>query len=158
MPEHQGFQTNRKEIVRADSLAQGRLLGTTHSTEALLELVDTTLGVHELVLTGEEGVRIGGDTAGDHIVLNTVDFFLLGGSSGGTGDEAAARGDVHEHNRIVLGMDVCLHSLRGCVTVAARRDFTRLLLIVKSYFAQYAPFVIKKSEKHIPYLICSFYR
>ena len=110
----------------AGSLAQGRLLGTTHSTEALLELVDTTLGVHELVLTGEEGVRIGGDTAGNHIVLNTVDFFLLGGSGGGTGDEAAARGDVHEHNRIVLRMDVCLHSLTGCVTVAARRDFTML--------------------------------
>ena len=123
MPEHQGFQTNRKEIVRADSLAQGRLLGTTHSTEALLELVDTTLGVHELVLTGEEGVGVRGDTAGNHVVLNTVDFFLLGGSSGGTGDEAAARGDVHEHYRIVLRMDVCLHSLIGCVTGAARPRF-----------------------------------
>ena len=133
MQKHQGFQTNRKEFG-ADSLAQGRLLGTTHSTEALLELVDTTLGVHELVLTGEEGVGVGGDTAGDHVVLNTVDFFLLGGSSGGTGDEAAARGDVHEHNRIVLGMDVCLHSLTGCVTVAARRDFTMLSLIVKPEF------------------------
>ena len=147
MQKHQGFQTNRKEFG-ADSLAQGRLLGTTHSTEALLELVDTTLGVHELVLTGEEGVGVGGDTAGNHIVLNTVDFFLLGGSSGGTGDEAAARGDVHEHNRIVLGMDVCLHSLRGCVTVAARRDFTQLLFIVKSYFSVPPPFVIQNQEKY----------
>ena len=130
MPQHQGFQTNRKDFG-ADSLAQGRLLGTTHSTEALLELVDTTLGVHELVLASEEGVGVGSNTAGNHIVLNTVDFFLLGGSSGGTGDEAAARGDVHEHNRIVLRMDVCLHSLIGCVTVAARRDFTMISLIVK---------------------------
>ena len=107
-------------------LAQSGLLGAAHGAEALLELVDTTLGVHELVLTGEEGVRVGGDTAGNHIVLHTIDFLLLGGGSGGTGDEAAARGDVHEHNRIVLGMDVCLHSLTGCVTVAARRDFTML--------------------------------
>ena len=106
-------------------LGKGRLLGATNGAEALLELVDTTLGIHELVLTGEEGVRVGGDTAGDHIVLHTVDFLLLGGSSGGAGDEAAARGDVHEHNRIVLGMDVCLHSLRGCVTVAARGELYR---------------------------------
>ena len=91
-------------------LGKGRLLGATNGAEALLELVDTTLGIHELVLTGEEGVRVGGDTAGNHIVLNTINLFLLGGSSGGAGDEAAARGDVHEHNRIVLGMDVCLHN------------------------------------------------
>ena len=91
-------------------LAEGRLLGTANGTEALLELVDTTLGVHELVLTGEEGVRVGGDAAGHNVVLNTIDFFLLGGGHGGAGDEAAARGDVHEHNRIVLGMDVCLHN------------------------------------------------
>ena len=89
---------------------KGRLLGATNRTEALLEFVDTTLGVHELVLTGEEGVGIRSDTAGNHIVLNTIDFFLLGGSGGGAGDETAARGDVHEHNRIVLGMDVCLHN------------------------------------------------
>ena len=131
MPQHQGFQTNRKEIFGQIPLAQGRLLGATHCAEALLELVDTTLGVHELVLASEEGVGVGSNTAGNHIVLNTVDFFLLGGSSGGTGDEAAARGDVHEHNRIVLRMDVCLHSLIGCVTVAARRDFTMISLIVK---------------------------
>ena len=117
------------------SLAQGRLLGATHSAEALLELVDTTLGVHELVLTREEGVGVGRNTAGNHVVLYTINLFLLGGSSGGAGDETAARGDVHEHNRIVLRMDVCLHSLRGCVTVAARRDFTTLSLFVKPYFS-----------------------
>ena len=92
------------------SLAQGRLLGATHRAETLLELVDTTLGVHKLVLTSEEGVGVRGDTAGNHIVLYTINLFLLGGSSGGAGDETAARGDVHEHNRIVLGMDVCLHN------------------------------------------------
>ena len=127
-------------------LAEGRLLGTANGTEALLELVDTTLGVHELVLTGEEGVRVGGDAAGYNVVLNTIDFFLLGGGHGGAGDEAAARGDVHEHNRIVLGMDVCLHSLRGCVTVAARRDFTQLLFIVKSYFS-FLPLLSYKIKK-----------
>lgn len=37
-------------------LTESRLLGTTHGTEALLELVDATLSVHKLVLAGEEGV------------------------------------------------------------------------------------------------------
>ena len=124
-----------KPIERKFSLAQGRLLGATHSTEALLELVDTTLGVHKLVLTREEGVGVRGDTAGNHIVLYTINLFLLCRSGGGAGDEATARGDVHEHYRIVLRMNICFHSLSGCVTVAARRDFTTLFFIVKSYFA-----------------------
>ena len=101
-------------------LGKSRLLGATYRPEALLELVDTTLGIHELVLTGEEGVRVGGDTARNHIVLNTIDNLSLGGGSGGTSDEAAARGDVHEHYRIVLRMQISFHSLIGCVTVAAR--------------------------------------
>ena len=114
-----GLQAGKLALKRR-TLAQSGLLGATHGAEALLELVDTTLGIHELVLTGEEGVRVGGDTAGNHIVLHTINLLLLSGGSGGTSDEAAARGDVHEHNRIILGMDVCLHSLIGCVTVAAR--------------------------------------
>ena len=93
--------------------AEGRLLGTTNGAEALLELVDTTLSIHELVLTGEERVRVGGDAAGHNIVLNTINLFLLGGGHGGAGDETAARGDVHEHNRIVLGTNVCLHNDSG---------------------------------------------
>ena len=91
--------------------AEGRLLGTTNGAEALLELVDTTFGVDELILTREEGVRVGGDTAGDNVVLNTIDNLGLSGGDGGTGDETTARGDVHEHNRIVLGMEVCLHNM-----------------------------------------------
>ena len=101
-------------------LGKGRLLGATNGAETLLELVDTTLGIHELVLTGEEGVRVGGNTAGNHIVLNTIDNLSLGGGSGGASDETAARGDVHEHYRIVLRMQISFHSLIGCVTVAAR--------------------------------------
>ena len=107
--------------ARAD-LGKSRLLGATNGAEALLELVDATLGVHELVLTGEEGVRVGGDTARNHIVLNTIDNLSLGGGSGGASDEAAARGDVHEHYRIVLRMQISFHSLIGCVTVAARGE------------------------------------
>ena len=73
-------------------------------------------------------------------MLYTVDNLRLSGSDSGTGDEAAARGNVHEHNGIVLGMDVSFHSLSGCVTVAARRDFTTLFFIVKSYFPFYPHF------------------
>ena len=124
------WQPNEKDITCAHSnarrdLGKGRLLGATNGAEALLELVDTTLGIHELVLTGEEGVRVGSDTAGNHIVLYTINLLLLSGGSGGAGDEAAARGNVHEHNGVVLRMDVCLHSLIGCVTVAARRGLYR---------------------------------
>ena len=114
-------------------LGKSRLLGATYRTEARLELVDTTLGINQLVLTGEEGVRVGGDTARNHIVLNTIDNLSLGGGSGGTSDEAAARGDVHEHYRIVLGMQISFHSLLGCVTVAARRNYTHMQRYVKPF-------------------------
>ena len=91
-------------------LAEGRLLGTANGTEALLELVDTTLGIHELVLTGEEGVRVGGDAAGYNVVLNTIDFFLLGGGHGGAGDEDFVVGHILEdHFTVVGGMNVFFH-------------------------------------------------
>ena len=118
--------------ARAD-LGKSRLLGAAYGAETLLELVDATLGVHELVLTGEEGVRVGGDTAGNHVVLNTIDNLSLSGGSGGASDEAAARGDVHEHYRIVLWMQISFHSLSGCVTVAARRDYTHIHPRVKPF-------------------------
>ena len=114
-------------------LGKSRLLGAAYRAETLLELVDATLGVHELVLTGEEGVRVGGDTAGNHVVLNTIDNLSLSGGSGGASDEAAARGDVHEHYRIVLRMQISFHSLSGCVTVAARRDYTHIRPRVKPF-------------------------
>ena len=112
--------TTGEKLTVPINLTQSGLLGAANGTETLLELVDTTLGVHELVLTGEERVRVGGDTAGNHIVLHTVNLLFLSGSSGGTGDKTAARGNVHEHNGIVLGMQISFHSLSGCVTVAAR--------------------------------------
>ena len=125
--------TTGEKLTVPINLTQSGLLGAANGTETLLELVDTTLGVHELVLTGEEGVRVGSNTAGNHIVLNTINLFLLGGSSSGAGDETAARGDVHEHYRIVLRMQISFHSLSGCVTVAARRDYTRIHPRVKPF-------------------------
>ena len=120
--------------ARAD-LGKSRLLGAAYRAETLLELVDATLGVHELVLTGEEGVRVGGDTAGNHVVLNTIDNLSLSGGSGGASDEAAARGDVHEHYRIVLRMQISFHSLLGLrYRRSARRDYTRFFSYVKLYF------------------------
>ena len=127
-----GLQAGKLALKRR-TLAQSGLLGTTNGAETLLELVDATLGVHELVLTGEEGVGVRGDTAGNHIVLHAINLLLLGGGSGGTGDEAAARGDIHEHYGIVLGMQISFHSLSGCVTVAARRDYTHIRPRVKPF-------------------------
>ena len=134
--------------ARAD-LGKSRLLGATYRTEALLELVDTTLGIHELVLTGEEGVRVGSNTARNHVVLNTIDNLSLSGGSGGTSDEAAARGDVHEHYRIVLGMQISFHSLTGCVTVAARSNYTLPLTLVKLYlnFILFFATITQKKEQ-----------
>ena len=109
-----------------EASGKGRLLGATNRTEALLELVDTTLGINELVLTSEEGVRVGSNTAGNHVVLNTIDNLSLSGGSGGTSDEAAARGDVHEHNRIVLGMEICLHSIDMAVLPSQRGEIIRV--------------------------------
>ena len=117
---------------------KGRLLGATNRTEALLELVDATLGIHKLVLTGEEGVRVGGNTAGNHIVLNTINNLSLGGGSGGTSDEATARGNVHEHNRIVLGMEICLHSL---IWLRYRRSAAKLYTFSTSCQAQFFVFI-----------------
>lgn len=93
------------------ALVERRLLGSTYGTEALLELVDATLGIHELVLTGEERVGVGRNAAGNYIVLYTVNFFLFGGSNSGAGNETATRGNVHEHNGVVLRMNVCFHNV-----------------------------------------------
>ncbi len=92
------------------SLLELGLAGATNGgTETLLELVDAAFGVNELVLTGEEGVRVRGDTARDNVVFYTVNNFRLSGGSGGAGHETATGRDVNEDNRIVLGMDIFLH-------------------------------------------------
>lgn len=43
-------------------------------------------------------------------MLYAINFFLLGGSNSGASDKAAARGNVHEHNGIILGMNICFHN------------------------------------------------
>lgn len=104
----------RKERGQVKLLELGLAL-TTNSTKALLELVDTTFGVDELVLTREEWVRVRRNTAGDHKVFNTVDNFSLSRTSGGVSDETATGRDVDENNRIVLRMNVFLHGDKGVI-------------------------------------------
>ena len=97
------------EMKRLLLVELGLAAAAADGAETLLELVDAAFGVHKLVLAGEERVGIGGDTAGNHEMLNPVDNFRLRGTGGGTGHETAAGGDVDKDNRIVLGMDIFLH-------------------------------------------------
>ncbi len=53
------------------------LAGAAHRAEALLEFVDASLGVNKLLLTSEERMRIGCDTHGNNVVVNTVNLFNL---------------------------------------------------------------------------------
>lgn len=92
-------------------LAARRLFGTANRTKALLELVDTSLGIDELLLSSEERMRVSSHADGDDVILNTVDFFLFIGSDGGASEVAVATGHVLERDRVVIGMNVFFHGM-----------------------------------------------
>ncbi len=92
-------------------LAASGLLGTANGAEALLELVDASLGVHKGALTCEEGVGIGGEAHRDHEMLNSLNFLYLVRLGGGTGDVAVTGGHVLEDYGMVVGMDVFFHGM-----------------------------------------------
>lgn len=90
-------------------LAAGRLLGTADRAKTLLELVDSTLGIDELFLSSEEGVRVGSHANRDDVILNAVNFFLLIGSDSRASKVAVSTGHILEGDRVVIGMDVVFH-------------------------------------------------
>ena len=107
---------------RCSRVALGRLGGltrTSHRTEAFLELVDASLCIHKLIAAGKEGVRVRRNAAGYYIVLHAIDFFRFGRLYRGASDETASRGDVHENDRVIIGMQFFFHSVMCCVSIAA---------------------------------------
>lgn len=92
-------------------LAAGGLLGTTNGAETLLEFVDPTFGINELLLSGEEGVGVCGETHGNHEVLDAVDFLGLVRLGGGSGDVTMSRGHVLEDDGMIIRMDVFFHGM-----------------------------------------------
>ena len=90
-----------------------------------MELFDAAGGVDETLLTGEGGVRVGGDVADHDIVFDPVDGFLLVAAHGGTGQELATGGDVDECDRIELGMEISFHGDMPSNKVECRLTLTR---------------------------------
>ena len=93
------------------NLAARRLFDAANGTKALLELVNAALGINELFLSGEEGVRVSSHANGDNVILNAIDDFLLIGSDGGTSEVAVATGHVLERDRVVIGVNVVFHGM-----------------------------------------------
>lgn len=89
--------------------AANRLLRTTDSTEALLKLVDASLGVDELLLAREERMRICGDTNRNHEVVDAIHALGLSGLGGGASDELLPGTHVLEDDRIVFGVEILFH-------------------------------------------------
>lgn len=79
------------EMKRLLLVELGLAAAAADGAETLLELVDAAFGVHKLVLAGEERVGIGGDTAGNHEMLNPVDNFRLCGTGWWNGSRNGGR-------------------------------------------------------------------
>ena len=99
-----------------------RLPDAANGTETLLEFVDAAFGIHKLRESGEEGVRIGGDTDRDEAVFHAVDDFLFLGSLGRAADETLAGGHINEDDRIVFRMKVLFHGNMVSGTLPTRRE------------------------------------
>src|SRR5699024_8512700 len=77
---------------------------------AVLELLHAAGGVEDALLAGVERVRSGRDLDVDHrvgVAVFPLDGLLARG--GGAGEELGAVGQIVEHDRGVLRMDVLLH-------------------------------------------------
>lgn len=99
-----------------------RLPNAAHGAKAFLELVDPSLGVHELRKSGEEGMGIGSDADRDDAMFHTVDDFLFLGSLGRAADETLAGGHVNKDDRIVFRMKVLFHENLVPATFPTQRD------------------------------------
>lgn len=106
-------RTGGKNPRQALSRLELRLGRTAHGgTETFLELVDATFSVHKLLLTGEERMRIRGDTHGDHEMLHTIDRFLAVRGFGGACYHAGSSGHIDEDHGIVIGMKIIFHKYK----------------------------------------------
>ncbi len=104
-----GEESLKQKTTMKKNLGNRRLLLTANRTEALLEFVDTTFGIDELVLTCEEGVGIRGDTTGDNVMFYAINFFCLLGCCARTGDKTTTSCDVEEYYGMILGVKISFH-------------------------------------------------
>lgn len=101
---------NNKKGCALSKRLQLRLGRAAHGgTEAFLELVDATFGVHELLLTGEERMGVRGDTDGDQVMLDAIDLFLAVGGFGGACDHAGSGGHINENHGMIIRMKIAFH-------------------------------------------------
>src|SRR5690625_1565222 len=76
-----------------------------------LELLDTAGGVHDTLRAGPEGVRLAGHVDHDQRVgLAVLPLDRTVAGRGRTGEELGARARVLEDHRVVVGVDVVLHT------------------------------------------------
>ena len=129
-PDYRGvrFPLVRKIGLLSLLLSLG-LLGAADSTEALLELVDPSFGIDELLLTREEGMRVGSDPDRDDIVINSVHLLHPIRLGGGLRDVLLPGAHVLEDDGVVFGVEILFHGNArfagggGCVIWARCQDF-----------------------------------
>ena len=85
------------------------LLRAPHRAEALLELVDSSLGVDELLLAREERVGVGGDSNGNDKMINSVHLLDSIGLRGRARHILLAGTHVLENDRTVFGVEIRFH-------------------------------------------------
>lgn len=90
-------------------LVQLRLPNAANGTEAFLEFIDASFGVHKLREACEKRMRVGSDTDRDETIFHTVDDFFFVGSFSRTWDETLTSGHVNEDDWIVFRMEVLFH-------------------------------------------------
>jgi hypothetical protein len=83
--------------------------GLSATTELGLELLDTTCGVDETLLTSEGRVRISSDVTNDDLKINAVNRFSFRTTHSGTSQKLRACRNVDEGNRLELWMDISFH-------------------------------------------------
>ena len=107
--EQPGPGTLGKELL-GEGLTFGLgLLDAANGTEALLKLVDPALGIDELLLTREEGMRIGGDTDRNHEVVDPVNILNPVRLGGRLSDVLLPGAHVLEDDRVIFGVEILFH-------------------------------------------------
>src|SRR6185369_10545873 len=97
---------------KSDRAPTGRRLCGRLGAVAATELVDTTTGIHDLVLAGIEGMGLAGNFHLDEWVVLAVfplDRFLAGHRR--SRENREIRGDILEYHVLVLGKDVGFHGV-----------------------------------------------
>lgn len=100
-------------VPQATDSANLRLAGPAHRAETLLELVDATFGIDELLLPSEERMRVRADADGDDFMFHVIDDLDLVRGLGRAGDKAGTSGHIDENHGMIFGMQIFFHAGAG---------------------------------------------